>query len=232
VDLWHLLEKVGKALRERFDGQRASAELHRWKMRLLNRSEAWRKLLAEVCSWGLDRGAGRECVVHDAVTFLENQGEAGRLDYTRAREQGRLVGSGVVEATCKSLFNVRLKRGGARWREARAGRLMRWRALALSGRWAPAMAHLRGKVAVEVRRAARAGWPADPADPCRPNGVGSSGHSVPSRILALALWYLRAVVSGVTGGCQGIVAPAPLTAEREGAKFSLAQTRGTTKPKR
>lgn len=154
VDLWHLLEKVGKALRERFDGQRASAELHRWKMRLLNRSEAWRKLLAEVRSWGLDRGAGRECVVHDAVTFLANQGEAGRLDYTRAREQGRPVGSGVVEATCKSLFNVRLKRGGARWREARAGRLIRLRALALSGRWAPAMAHLRGKVAVEVRRAA------------------------------------------------------------------------------
>lgn len=154
VDLWHLLEKVGKALRERYDGQRASAELHRWKMRLLNHGETWRKLLAEVASWGLDRGAGQKCVVHDAVTFLTNQGEAGRLDYARARQQGRPVGSGVVEATCKSLFNVRLKRGGARWREERAGRLIRLRALALSGRWAPAMGLLRGKVAVEVRRAA------------------------------------------------------------------------------
>lgn len=154
VDLWHLLEKVGKALRERYDGQRASAELHRWKMRLLNQGEAWRKLLAEVMSWGLDRGAGQKCVVHDAVTFLTNQGEAGRLDYARARQQGRPVGSGVVEATCKSLFNVRLKRGGARWREERAGRLIRLRALALSGRWAPAMGLLRGKVAVEVRRVA------------------------------------------------------------------------------
>lgn len=154
VDLWHLLEKLGKALRERYDGQRASAELHRWRMRLLNHGETWRKLLAEVTSWGLDRGPGQKCVVHDAVTFLTNQGEAGRLDYARARQQGRPVGSGVVEATCKSLFNVRLKRGGARWREARAGRLIRLRALALSGRWEPAMALLRGKVAVEVRRAA------------------------------------------------------------------------------
>jgi len=154
VDLWHLLEKVGKALRERYDGQRASAELHRWKMRLLNRSETWRKLLAEVESWGLDRGPGQKCAVHDVVTFLSNQGEAGRLDYARARQQGRPVGSGVVEATCKSLFNVRLKRGGARWQEARAGRLVRLRALALSGRWEPAMALLRGKVAGEVRRAA------------------------------------------------------------------------------
>jgi hypothetical protein len=90
-------------------------------------------------------------VVHDAVTFLTSQGEAGRLDYARARQQGRPVGSGVVEATCKSLFNVRLKRGGARWREERAGRLIRLRALALSGRWSPAIALLCGKVAVEVR---------------------------------------------------------------------------------
>ncbi len=61
VDLWHLLEKVGKALRERYDGQRASAELHRWKMRLLNHGETWRKLLVEVTSWDLDRGAGQKC---------------------------------------------------------------------------------------------------------------------------------------------------------------------------
>jgi len=37
--------------------------------------------------------------------------------------------------------------------------------LALSGRWAPAMAHLRGKAAAEVRRAARSGWLVDPMKP-------------------------------------------------------------------
>ena len=40
--------------------------------------------------------------------------------------------------------------------------LIRLRVLALNGRWEPAVALLRGKVAVEVRRAARAGRPADP----------------------------------------------------------------------
>lgn len=78
---------MGKALRERYDGQRASAELHRWKMRLLNQGETWRKLLAAVTSWGLDRGAGQKGMVHDAVTFLNNQGEAGRLDSTRRRDR-------------------------------------------------------------------------------------------------------------------------------------------------
>lgn len=154
VDLWHLLEKLGKALRQRYDEQRARAELHRWKMRLLNHPLTWRKLLAELQSWGLDRGAGKECPVHEALTFVANQGEAGRLDYAKARRAGRPVGSGVVEATCKSLFNVRLKRGGARWREERAGRVIRLRALALSGRWEAAMALLREKVRGEVCRAA------------------------------------------------------------------------------
>lgn len=94
---------------------------------------------------------------------LEQPGGGGAAGlYAQARPQGRPVGSGVVEATCKRLFNVRLKRGGARWREARAGRLIRLRALAPSGRWEPAIALLLSKVAVEVRRAARAGWPADP----------------------------------------------------------------------
>lgn len=154
VDLWHLLEKLGKALRIRYDEQRARAELQRWKMRLLNVSGAWQKLLSEVASWRLDQGPGQECAVHEALTFLTNQGQAGRLDYARARSQGQPVGSGVVEATCKSLVNVRFKRGGARWKETSAGGLLRLRALALSQRWENAMALLLPRLRGEVVRVA------------------------------------------------------------------------------
>ncbi|MCU0656080.1 MAG: hypothetical protein MUF64_12755 [Polyangiaceae bacterium] len=92
VDLWHLLEKVGKALRERFDGQRASAELHRWKMRLLNRSEAWRKLLAEVRSWGGQgvRGARRR----DVPGEPGRGGSTGLHPSQRARAAGGEQGGG------------------------------------------------------------------------------------------------------------------------------------------
>lgn len=154
VDLWHLLEKLGKALRMRHDEQRARAELQRWKMRLLNVPGTWEKLRAELSSWGLSKGPGQDCPVHEALTFVSNQGEAGRLNYARARSQGQPVGSGVVEATCKSLVNVRFKRGGARWKQERAGRLIRLRALALSERWDNAMELLLPRLRGEVRRVA------------------------------------------------------------------------------
>ena len=43
-----------------------------------------------------------------------------RMGYAEAKEQGLPIGSGVVEATCKTLVTERLKRSGMRWSE-RAG---------------------------------------------------------------------------------------------------------------
>src|SRR5579884_104205 len=51
VDLWHLLEKVGKALRVRYREARTAQELHRWKLRLLNTSIAARSLRDDLRRW-------------------------------------------------------------------------------------------------------------------------------------------------------------------------------------
>jgi hypothetical protein len=140
VDLWHLLEKLGKALRVRYDIPQARAMLARWRMQLLNRDDAWARIREQIEGWNLEETMGRkDRPVHDALTFLQNQGDAGRLVYARARREGRPVGSGPVEATCKSLFNVRFKRSGARWHEQTGEFIVQLRALHLSQRWNHAM---------------------------------------------------------------------------------------------
>ena len=95
---------------------------------------------------------GDACPVHDAITYFENQ--AGLMDYVTARELGLPIGSGNVEATCKSLFGLRFKRPGARWRDATGEDVVTMRAHQLSDRWHRASEIALTKPRVEIARAA------------------------------------------------------------------------------
>lgn len=106
IDLWHNIEKLGKAARVIHGEQHSHSVVTRWKMLLLNDSEAASQILAELLASGRrDVRVGEARPVHEAITYLENHRE--QMDYATARRQGRPVGSGPVEASCKLQEPVR-----------------------------------------------------------------------------------------------------------------------------
>jgi hypothetical protein len=82
---------------------------------------------------------GRKAAVREAhrreVGYVRNN--VHRMDYPRYQANGWLIGSGHVEAACKSVVGQRLKGGGMRWGEGGADAVCHLRALFKSekGQW-------------------------------------------------------------------------------------------------
>ena len=134
IDLWHVLEKLGKALAlmERDEATR-KARLAEWRRQLCARRSASQTILAELVASGKEYSGGKDCPVHAAITYLENQADL--MGYVEARNLGLPIGSGAVEATGKSLFALRVKRPGARWKAPTGAEVITMRAHMLSDRW-------------------------------------------------------------------------------------------------
>jgi hypothetical protein len=137
VDFWHLIEKLGQAAAL----IHGPAEVARWKLSLLNSRHATGRIIQALessrCA-SLKVGDARP--VGDALRYLRNHRE--RMNYADARALGLPIGSGNVEATCKSLVSIRFRRPGARWKEVSGHHVLDLRALALSDRFHEAVAGL------------------------------------------------------------------------------------------
>ncbi len=138
IDFWHVIEKLAAAAKLLAPKDEVAHVLARWKLVLLNRSAARAAILRELIDSNKEHvRVGDAQPVHDAITYLTNN--ALRMNYAAARREQRPIGSGNVEATCKSLVGVRMKRPGSRWKTDTGEHIVHIRALALSDRWTDAM---------------------------------------------------------------------------------------------
>jgi hypothetical protein len=139
VDFWHAAEYLGAAARV-FEVKRKAkpGQFRRWRHALKHDAGAAAQIVEQMEQSGLEK------VMLDGVRPVEAairyfRARLARMDYAGARRQGLPIGSGNVEATCKSLVTVRMKRPGARWKHTTGDEVLQLRALQLSDRWAPAV---------------------------------------------------------------------------------------------
>jgi len=152
IDFWHVVEKLGEALALIESDEATRRErLAEWRRRLCVRRTAPSTILEELRASGKDGAGGKECPVHAAITYMENQGHL--MGFVDARRDGLPIGSGNVEATGKSLFALRMKRSGARWKDQSGGRVITMRAHLLSVRWDRACQLALTKPSLEIHAA-------------------------------------------------------------------------------
>ncbi len=153
IDFWHFIEKLCPAAKTIYGDEDAPGVLRGWRRDLRRRRSAAGDILAELvqsgCEWKYRNG---DLPVHDAITYIDNHQE--RMNYADAIRNNLPIGSGNVEATCKTLVGVRMKRPGARWKHQTGEHILKLRALATSDRWDSGMEHLRRGRCTAVRVAA------------------------------------------------------------------------------
>jgi hypothetical protein len=133
LDWYHLAEHVHKAANVLYgQGSESAAAWARpiknelWEGRVDNALNLVHQTQAKV------RAPSKREALHELQTYLENNRQ--HMDYPRYREAGLPVGSGQVEAQCKTLVGARCKQAGMRnWTYEGAESILRLRAATQDG---------------------------------------------------------------------------------------------------
>lgn len=142
LDWVHAVEKLwacGKAINRGSRTKRAPLEawVHEQKRRLRRGQlkdviATLRTALAGTAATGPGNKYRRE-VLEDTINhFVKNRT---RMRYKRLREQGLVIGSGLIEGTVRHLVGMRLDGPGMRWGKARAEAVLHLRCVLLNGLW-------------------------------------------------------------------------------------------------
>ena len=132
IDLYHAREHIGKLCQLLFAGDEKKIRAFRMRWWTLLDEGKVERIVAQARSQLSGAGANQEQIEIELGYFEENRE---RMQYQRFRDEGLFVGSGVVEAGCKSVIGQRLKRSGMEWSVSGANAIISLRCLLLSGRF-------------------------------------------------------------------------------------------------
>jgi hypothetical protein len=133
LDFYHAAEQLGAALAAAYGEGTPTYQARAETLRVTLRDEPH----------GVDKVIGalgrlrtrypRRQAIHKALAYFREHRH--RMRYADLRAHNLPIGSGVVEAACKTLVSQRLKRSGMRWRMAGGQAILTFRALCQSERF-------------------------------------------------------------------------------------------------
>ena len=133
VDLYHARQHLWELARKLYpnDGGHQKAWMKVHQKRLLDKGKL-EKLVASIRSLSSDNPEVSEKIRTEADYFDRN---TDRMRYPKFRRQHLFVGSGVIEAGCKTVIGSRLKRSGMFWTVRGANAILALRCCHLNGRF-------------------------------------------------------------------------------------------------
>jgi len=131
VDFYHALQHAGQVLVALLGSKEHpdyKPRLHRWAKQLLK--DQVEKLIAQVRQECAEKSQA-EAVEKELGYFVNN---VARMQYGTFRRQGFFIGSGVVEAGCKTVIGARCKQSGMFWGKPGAENILALRCIHASRR--------------------------------------------------------------------------------------------------
>lgn len=142
TDYFHVIEHISAAMREiPFDDEKTRAIQRRSFCHRLKHEDG---AAEEIIAWLRDAGWVYPTMSEAAVDIVEGHAnyvanQLPYLDYVGALDDGMDIGSGAVEAACKTLVTQRLKVSGATWSEQGARAIVHLRSVIQSERFSDAL---------------------------------------------------------------------------------------------
>jgi hypothetical protein len=130
VDFFHAMEHAGTVLEALIgkDHPDYKARLRQWAKRLLR--DGVRRLIDQCRRESCQQP--QQTQVDAALSYFENN--VARMQYGTFRKKGFFIGSGVVEAGCKTVIGARCKQSGMRWSKPGAQNILALRCIHASHR--------------------------------------------------------------------------------------------------
>ena len=143
VDFWHSNEHLSEAADALFGKESAEAKewFEKWRFKLKYEEGDVEGLLRSIAYYRKKRSlpAARGKALGKQVGFFKRNKK--RMNYHEHVANGWPIGSGPVEAACKTIVKARLCQSGMRWSREGGGRVLTLRVLKESNQWNSAWEH-------------------------------------------------------------------------------------------